>query len=153
MSGGQPPEVLTRMNSVLRRIDLTCKLFAPVVSGFIISFVSLKASAMTLAIWNTVSVWLQYWLLISVYSGIPSLNESSQKRTSKISESDSSCQGINSSASIDSGSLMLIDNNWKRKMVKWVQMVLCISAWTVYLRQDVVISGVALALLYFTVLR
>lgn len=153
MSGGQPPEVLTRMNSILRRIDLTCKLFAPVVSGFIISFVSLKASAMTLAIWNTVSVWLQYWLLMSVYSGIPSLSESSQKRTSKISESGSSCQGINRSASIGSGSLMLIDNKWKKKMVKWVQKVLCISAWTVYLRQDVVISGVALALLYFTVLR
>ena len=57
MSEGHPPEVLTRMNSVLRRIDLMRKLFAAVVSGIIISFVSLKASAMTLAIWNTASVW------------------------------------------------------------------------------------------------
>ena len=52
MSEGHPPEVLTRMNSVLRRIDLMRKLFAAVVSGIIISFVS-----MTLAIWNTASVW------------------------------------------------------------------------------------------------
>ena len=50
------PEVLTRMNSVLRLFVLIYKLFAPVVTGFIISFVPLKASAMTLAIWNTVSV-------------------------------------------------------------------------------------------------
>ena len=150
MSEGHPPDVLTRMNSVLRRIDLTCKLFAPVVTGFIISFVSLKASAMTLAIWNTVSVWLQYWLLMSVYNGIPALRESNQKRTSKIAErsageSTSACQGVNSSP--------LADNSWKRKMIKCVWKVLCISAWNVYLRQDVVLSGVALALLYFTVLR
>ncbi|CBI18088.3 hypothetical protein VitviT2T_011869 [Vitis vinifera] len=149
MSEGHPPDVLTRMNSVLRRIDLTCKLFAPVVTGFIISFVSLKASAMTLAIWNTVSVWLQYWLLMSVYNGIPALRESNQKRTSKIAErsageSTSACQGVNSSP--------LADNSWKRKMIKCVWKVLCISAWNVYLRQDVVLSGVALALLYFTVL-
>uniref|UniRef100_A0A7C8Z423 Solute carrier family 40 member n=1 Tax=Opuntia streptacantha TaxID=393608 RepID=A0A7C8Z423_OPUST len=35
MSEDQPHGVLTKMNSVLRRIDLVCKLFAPVVSGFI----------------------------------------------------------------------------------------------------------------------
>ncbi|KAJ9694084.1 hypothetical protein PVL29_009862 [Vitis rotundifolia] len=157
MSEGHPPEVLTRMNSVLRRIDLICKLLAPVVTGFIISFVSLKASAMTLAIWNTASVWLQYWLLMSVYNGIPALSESNQKRTFKIAErsageSTSACQGVNRSPSFDRGNLTLADNSWKGKMIKWVWKVLCISAWNVYLRQDVVLSGVALALLYFTVL-
>ncbi|KAF6172143.1 hypothetical protein GIB67_029561, partial [Kingdonia uniflora] len=30
ISNGQPPEVLIKMNSVIRRIDLTCKLFAPI---------------------------------------------------------------------------------------------------------------------------
>ncbi|KAI3920980.1 hypothetical protein MKW92_015743, partial [Papaver armeniacum] len=56
------------MNSVIRRIDLSCELFAPVASGFIISFASLKASAVTFALWNILSVWLQYWLLKSVYN-------------------------------------------------------------------------------------
>ncbi|WCJ37167.1 Solute carrier family 40 member 1 [Euphorbia peplus] len=53
MSEGKPPGVLTNMNSIIRRIDLTCKLLAPVVSGLLISFVSVKASAMASAIWNT----------------------------------------------------------------------------------------------------
>ncbi|KAI3474255.1 hypothetical protein Pfo_029043 [Paulownia fortunei] len=83
ISEGQPPGVLTKMNSIIRRIDLSCKLFAPVVTGFIISFVSLTASAMTLALWNVLSVCLQYWLLMSVYNGIPALREISQRRASR----------------------------------------------------------------------
>lgn len=88
ISEGQPTTVLTNMNSMIRRIDLTCKLFAPVVSGFIISFVSLTASAMTLALWNIFSICLQYWLLMSVYNGIPALGESSQKRALRSTSND-----------------------------------------------------------------
>ncbi|KAF2306498.1 hypothetical protein GH714_018717 [Hevea brasiliensis] len=73
ISEGHPPHVLTKMNSIIRRIDLTCKLLAPVVAGFIISFVSVKASAMTLVIWNTSAVLMEYWFFTSVYRGIPSL--------------------------------------------------------------------------------
>ena len=158
ISEGHPPGVLTKLNSVIRRIDLTCKLFAPVVTGIIISFVSLKASAMTLAIWNTLSIWLEYWLLTSVYNGIPALSERSQKKIPKISQGDpgestSADQEIKSSPSFDGGDSALAENSWKRKMIEWVWKALSISAWTVYLQQDVVLPGLALALLYFTVLR
>ncbi|RVW74809.1 Solute carrier family 40 member 2 [Vitis vinifera] len=157
ISEGHPPGVLTKLNSVIRRIDLTCKLFAPVVTGIIISFVSLKASAMTLAIWNTVSIWLEYWLLTSVYNGIPALSERSQKKIPKISQGDpgestSADQEIKSSPSFDGGDSALAENSWKRKMIEWIWKALSISAWTVYLQQDVVLPGLALALLYFTVL-
>lgn len=157
ISEGHPPGVLTKLNSVIRRIDLTCKLFAPVVTGLLISFVSLKASAMTLAIWNTLSIWLEYWLLTSVYNGIPALSERSQKKISKISQGDpgestSADQEIKSSPSFDGGDSALAENSWKRKMIEWVWKALSISAWTVYLQQDVVLPGLALALLYFTVL-
>lgn len=146
------------MNSVIRRIDLTCKLFAPVVTGSIISFVSLKASAMTLAIWNTVSVWLEYWLLTAVYNGIPALSDSNQKKLSKISQNDSgestsAYQEIKSSYSFNGGDSASANNCCKRKITEWIKNALSISAWTVYLQQDVVLPGVALALLYFTVLR
>ncbi|MCL7030861.1 hypothetical protein MKW94_018396 [Papaver nudicaule] len=67
ISNGEPPEVLTNMNSVIRRIDLSCKFFAPFASGFIISFESPEASAVALALWNVIYVWLQCWLLKSVY--------------------------------------------------------------------------------------
>ncbi|KAK9290937.1 hypothetical protein L1049_009117 [Liquidambar formosana] len=145
------------MNSVLRRIDLTCKLFAPVVTGFIISFVSLRASALALALWNTVSIWLEYWLLMSVYEGIPALSESSQRRASRLLSSDpekntSTYQETKSLHSYDESDLAPSGNNWKRKIIEWFSKIPFVSAWRVYLQQDVVLPGVALALLYFTVL-
>ncbi|GKC42381.1 solute carrier family 40 member 2-like protein isoform X2 [Tanacetum coccineum] len=119
ISEGYSSNFLTKTNSRIRRIDLISKLFAPVVTGFIVSFVSMIASAVSLAIWNIFSVFLQYWLLHSVYKGIPALSESS---------------------------LMV------RKFVQKVSESTFIRAWRVYLQQDVVLPGLSLALLYFTVL-
>ncbi|KAI3474256.1 hypothetical protein Pfo_029044 [Paulownia fortunei] len=157
ISEGQPPAVLTKMNSIIRRIDLSCKLFAPVVTGFIISFVSLTASAMTLALWNILSVRLQYWLLMSVHNGIPGLREISQKRVSRSSvrEVDKSTP-----SNLEQKSLIFSDTNdfeqpessSKETMIEQFLNLPYISAWRLYIKQDVVLSGLALALLYFTVL-
>ncbi|THG03083.1 hypothetical protein TEA_026155 [Camellia sinensis var. sinensis] len=156
MSEGHAPEYLTQMNSVIRRIDLICKLFAPVVTGFIISFVSLKASALALSIWNTLSVCLQYWLLMSVYNGIPSLRERNQKRVTRHSpmpeESPSTSQEQRSFLSNAENGSELSKTNGKWTISRWFSKSPYISAWRVYLQQDVVLPGVALALLYFTVL-
>lgn len=145
------------MNSIIRRIDLICKLFAPVVTGFIISFVSLTASALTLAIWNVVSVCLQYWLLMSVYNGIPALSESNQKRflrsTQMDLEGNSSTGENNNSRHSEESDLDQLNLGWMRKLIERVSRVPYVSAWKVYLKQDVVLPGIALALLYFTVLR
>lgn len=148
ISEGQQPQLLTNMNSAIRRIDLSCKLFGPVVSGFIISFGSLRASAVALSILNCISVWFQYWLLISVYDGIPALKEreSSRRRISRASLIDSeqnSCylEG-DSTENVEAWSL-------KQQILK----IPIISAWRVYLQQEVLLPGVALALLFFTVLR
>eukprot|EP00262_Sarcandra_glabra_P003893 TRINITY_DN1473_c0_g1_i2.p1 TRINITY_DN1473_c0_g1~~TRINITY_DN1473_c0_g1_i2.p1 ORF type:complete len:570 (+),score=72.03 TRINITY_DN1473_c0_g1_i2:345-2054(+) len=236
MSNGQPPEVLTKMNSVIRRIDLTCKLLAPVFSGFIISFISMKASAVILALWNTISVWLQYWLLISVYKGIPALSERNIRRShslesssnsqvteshqeSALEEKERDNSQVNEShdggalegkehdnpqvllISVYKGSPALSESNirqshllesssnsqvtesndesaleekerensqvtvsrgesaseekeggWKSSMIKRLSNFFCTDAWVVYSKQEVVLPGVALALLYFTVL-
>ncbi|KAL5981931.1 hypothetical protein ACLOJK_015998 [Asimina triloba] len=153
------------MNSVIRRFVLICKLFAPIVAGFIISFVSLKASAITLAIWNTVS-------------GIPALSESNHMRsmTAVLDDSLSSSsdekeatslmpEGNNSGTSLmpegnNSGtSLMpegnnsgIEENDQKLKTAERILRLPCMDAWVVYLKQDVVLPGVALALLYFSIL-
>ncbi|KAI3981040.1 hypothetical protein MKX01_036586 [Papaver californicum] len=86
ISKGKPSEVFLNMNSVIRCIDLSCKLFAPVASGFTISFISVEASAVALAVWNITSVWLQYWLLKSVYDGIPALSENNQRRNARFEQ-------------------------------------------------------------------
>ena len=158
ISEGQPPELLTKMNSVTRRIDLSCKLLAPVISGFIISFVSLKASAATLALWNTIAVWVEYWLFMSVFRGIPALGQSSERRMARILSSN-----LESSkpASLERDSLLspaddnseLDNRKWRKKIAQWFLEIPYIAAWRVYIRQEVVLPGLALALLYFTVLR
>ncbi|OMO74639.1 Ferroporti-1 [Corchorus capsularis] len=149
ISEGHPPSVLTEMNSVIRRIDLTSKLVAPVVTGFIISFVSLKASALALALWTSICVWVEYWLFMSVYKGIPALSERSLKRISKASSSD-----VEESISINEGeNSAAARKNFATKIFEWVSNVPYVDSWRVYLQQDVVLPGVALALLYFTVLR
>lgn len=157
ISNGQPTELLTEMNSVIRRIDLICKLCAPVLSGFIISFISLRASAIFLAIWNLVSVWLQYWLLTSVYEGIPTLSESSQRRISKqiptdSLESASILDENKSSTSLQESNLVLETSDWKKRITGRLSKFPCFDAWIVYAKQEIVLPGVALALLYFTVL-
>ncbi|XP_028767576.1 solute carrier family 40 member 2-like [Neltuma alba] len=156
ISEGQPPELLTQMNSVTRRIDLTCKLLAPVVTGFIISFVSLKASAITLALWNTISVWVEYWLFTSVYCGIPSLGQSSARRMARFSPSDQeksepySFEG--DSLLSHSGETSNLKESKRKKIVDWILEIPYVSVWKVYLQQEVVLPGIALALLFFTVL-
>ncbi|KAF8041919.1 hypothetical protein BT93_A0498 [Corymbia citriodora subsp. variegata] len=147
MSEGQPPGLLTQMNSVVRRIDLICKLFAPVVSGFIISFVSLKVSAMTLAILNTTCVWLEYWFFMSVYKGIPALVERNQRRTSRPSPVDPL-----ESSLIQNGDPESAESNQKQNFREKISKIPFVGAWKVYLEQEAVIPGVSLALLYFTVL-
>ncbi|RDX66340.1 Solute carrier family 40 member 1, partial [Mucuna pruriens] len=156
ISEGQPPELLTKMNSVTRRIDLSCKLFAPVVSGFIISFVSLKASAITLALWNTMTVWVEYWLFQSVYNGIPALAQSSQRRMARLLQSN---QAMKSPAleedkmlPVTDDSSELIDRKGNKKISEKISQIPYIAAWRVYLQQEVALSGIALALLFFTVL-
>ncbi|XP_022719859.1 solute carrier family 40 member 1-like [Durio zibethinus] len=161
ISEGYPPGLLTAMNSIIRRIDLTCKLGAPVITGFIISFLSLEASAMTIALWATTSVWVEYWLLMSLYKGIPALSENSRKRISDVSPSDdviheedtiSASQERNNKLSNDGENSVAAGKNCGSKIIEWVSKVPYIDAWGVYLQQDVVLPGVALALLYFTVL-
>ena len=143
ISSGQPPEMLISMNSIIRRIDLSCNLLAPVFSGFIISFISLKASALSFALWNTVAVWLQYWLLNSVYNGIPALYESSQRREANGTVVDR----------LDDHPTSTTDVNAKKLTFHWLHKFLQFDAWVVYFNQEVVLPGIALALLYFTVLR
>ncbi|CAL0329579.1 unnamed protein product [Lupinus luteus] len=156
ISEGQPPESLTKMNSITRRIDLSCKLLAPVITGFIISFVSLKASAITLALWNTISVWVEYWLFTSVYSGIPALGQSNQRRMARILRTDlkrnePTMEG-DSLPFVTVDSSELADRKGEKGFAEWISEIPYIAAWRVYLRQEVVLPGAALSLLFFTVL-
>lgn len=70
----QPPGFLTRINAVMRRIDLSCKLLAPVAVGIMMSCVSVLASAVLITVWNVASVGFEFWLLHHVYMAMPVLH-------------------------------------------------------------------------------
>jgi len=148
ISSRHPPAVLTGINSVVRRIDLSCKLLAPVFSGLVISFVPAPASAAALVLWNVASVGLEYWLFVSVYNGVPALAESSRLRIADATEAM-----LMSSSSSEIVSPADKELDWRVRMSEQLSIIPCWESWVVYLRQDVALPGVALALLYFTVLR
>lgn len=157
IANGEPPEFLTRMNSVIRRIDLTCKLAAPVLSGLIISFISLKASAISIALWNILSVFLQYWLLRSVYNGIPALKEGKQRQKDEFPTDNCSMSPMASEklASVipSQGNSSSAQNRSSSSILGNIVCLPCVDPWVVYMCQEVVLPGVALAFLFFTVLR
>lgn len=150
MSEGHLPDVLTRMNSVIRGIDLSSKLLSPVITGFIISFVSLEASAVTFAAWATITVWIEYWLFISVYNGVPAVLQSDERRSLRLSsQTDIASQYY---------APLLTDQNTRSRsgnmrILERISDSSFVNAWRNYLNQDIVLPGVALALLFFTVLR
>ncbi|CAH8269925.1 unnamed protein product [Arabidopsis lyrata] len=157
MSEGHSPTVLTRMNSVIRGIDLSSKLLSPVITGLIISFVSLKASAITFAAWATITVWVEYWLFISVYNGVPAIVQSDERRRLRLSQS----QGEETeSASSFYVPLLHEEESYRKsqsrsgifRILERISESSFVSAWRNYLNQEIVLPGVALALLFFTVL-
>jgi iron-regulated transporter 1 len=149
---GHPATALTNTNSVIRRIDLSCKLLAPVLSGFVISFVSTQASAVALALWNVASVGLQYWLFVAVYNGVPALGENVQLRRESAAAAALSSPEI--AAPVDEEQRHGQDvSDCGVGVTKHLSILPCWDSWAVYMRQDVMLPGVALAILYFTVLR
>lgn len=120
---------------------------APVFSGLVISFISLYASAIMFTLWNMVSVWLEYYLLKSVYTGIPSLLETCQRRNEQQVLSNVDFQEVEQDEERNPDFQTL-----KAKITYRLSKLPFVNAWIVYSNQEVVLPGVSLASLYFTVL-
>ncbi|KAK3444930.1 hypothetical protein EUGRSUZ_A00630 [Eucalyptus grandis] len=120
MSEGQAPILLTRMNSVIRLIDLICKF--------------------------TISVWPEYWLFMSVYQGIPALAERNRQRTQKPFPAELT----ESLSVPDDDHPANAEKSRKRSLGEKIANLPLVSAWRVYFEQEVVLPGIVLALLYFT---
>lgn len=67
--------------------------------------------------------------------------------------STSTSQERRSLLSQDEKNAALAEKSWRRKIITWVSSAPFVGEWRVYLQQDVLLSGVSLALLFFTVLR
>ena len=75
---------LATMNSVFRTIDLTALVISPAFAGIIFDFASDEAAAATIGIWNVVSVFVEYFLLVKIYREFPDLAKAKKFETGYV---------------------------------------------------------------------
>ena len=61
------------MSAFLRRIDLTTNILAPILTGQVMTFASMFVGAVVIAVWNIVSMIVEYYFLWRVYKSVPDL--------------------------------------------------------------------------------
>ena len=121
---GEDRNRLANINSVFRTIDLTCLILAPLLAGVLFD-VSLKFTAIFIGGWNLVSVIFEYLLLISIYRSYPDLAR--KEHLENMSKEEQ-----------------------KPSFGKRIQNTF--DSWKMYYKHPVRNAGVALSLLYMTVL-
>lgn len=180
-----PLQVLTFLfsdtNSILRRIDLCCKILAPILVGQIMTYISKVAGVLFLAGWNVVSVFGEYFLLWKVFQAVSAL---SQKvfDTTRHDDNEEDGSSVDLSTEEPRGSRERLDwmenedpgrgqtgtealvpavstrpsSQRARKpsiFARFKKRILTFkTGWHIYFRQSVARPGLALASLYFTVI-
>jgi len=139
-------DLLAKMNSILRTIELITYMVAPAVAGQLITFFGFGFTGMFIALWNIVSVTIEYLLLHLIYKKYPALANKRQQVECEASEckpSLSSEDPESSADSLDSSSSPCCDSSLFSEA--W-------EGWAIYARQPVMKAGLGLALLFMTVL-
>lgn len=154
ISEQQGPETLAQMNSVMRCIDLSCKLLAPVLVGALMSFLSPLWCAVAIASWNALSFGFEYWFLHKAYWSItalqlkaPSQEKSTGPRNLVLEDTQLELVGTYQPVEVDEDFARYEKATPRNSF--WEK---TFGGWRVYCQQEVALAGVSLALLYFTVL-
>jgi len=140
---------LAKMNSVLRTIELTTYMVAPIVVGQLFHFAGYIFTGFFIAGWNVVSVALEYLLLNSIYREYPKLDRKRSPDTSDVESEeedhlnksggkDQNMNNIGGAGSTDSGVSGFLKD--------------AARGWKIYWNHPVRNAGIGLALLYMTVL-
>ncbi|ORX92434.1 hypothetical protein K493DRAFT_225727, partial [Basidiobolus meristosporus CBS 931.73] len=67
--------VLTRVNSIMRRIELVSKMVTPLMFGFVVAAQSPRFCVLFIGFWSAISMFLELHLIQKVYDCIPCLSE------------------------------------------------------------------------------
>merc|ERR1711936_400341 len=70
---GEDSDLLAKMNSILRTIELTTYMLAPAAAGQLFTYLGFVLTGVFIAAWNVVSVCLEYLLLVMIYKKYPKL--------------------------------------------------------------------------------
>ncbi|CAF1248878.1 unnamed protein product, partial [Didymodactylos carnosus] len=119
---GHNQQKLALTNAAMRRIDLLTNVLAPLVAGGIMAFISRWASALLISSWNVISLFIELYLYTKVYK---------------------SAESILSNKIIEKKSI---------RMKPFTQLITSVKGFKTYYKMSTMYPGLALALLYFTVL-
>jgi len=136
---GDDTDLLAKMNSILRTIELTTYMLAPAAAGQLFTFFGFGFTGVFIAGWNIVSVCLEYILLAMIYKKYPALAKKRNKHSE--SESQEPALGDESDANEENGENG--DTNALREAYE---------GWKTYMNHPVMKAGVGLACLFMTVL-
>ncbi|QMW33241.1 hypothetical protein G4B84_008672 [Aspergillus flavus NRRL3357] len=125
------------LNASMRRIDLFCKLLAPVVISLIDSFSTRVAIWTTLGI-NASCVLVEYFAIAQVYKSVPELVRNQETDDNQNEGEETTSDGQNSQRSI------------AHSTVQYARSAL--APWREYVSSPLFLSSFALSLLYLTVL-
>ncbi|XP_014778448.1 solute carrier family 40 member 1 isoform X1 [Octopus bimaculoides] len=170
------PTKLAYMTAALRRIDLAVKLLSPVLAGQLMTYISIVAGSLFIAVWNFISVFIEYFLLHKVFQAVPTLATKKKSITAGAEQQESNnVEGTSNSIeeSTESPQLEAMkvssddtppkpDESSPKACSRLAKHPLCMSffsgiftlynGWSVYLKYDVAPAGFGLALLYMTAL-
>jgi iron-regulated transporter 1 len=74
---------LAHVNAMMARIDMSCKLIAPIAVSWFLSAVSIRSGVVTMALINGISFGAELWSAIQLWNQCPQLSE---KKTAQISD-------------------------------------------------------------------
>jgi iron-regulated transporter 1 len=133
--------LLASMNATVRRFDLLTAILAPLLAGLIMSFIKISPSfngtvmsAITFAMWNLVSFFIEYNLLASIYHNIPELKKTNVKIYNNEQEK-----------------MDTTNKSFKQRTINSINTIA--NGWKVYMTQGLILlPSLVLAILYLTVL-
>lgn len=155
----------------MRRIDLLCKLLAPIVVGVLLEHsggvVNLFrpdlpadqaggfVTTLAVAVWNVISFFGELFLLWVVYRMVPALAQKrfrNSPRYQEVEEANDSEVHLKPSHGAGRWKGTGCRNCWKLMGKLATPYRTLVNGWTVYIKQDIALAGLALACLYLTVL-
>ncbi|KAL2851476.1 Ferroporti-1 [Aspergillus pseudoustus] len=127
------------LNASMRRIDLFCKLIAPVVVSLMDGLLSTKITIWTVLGINVAVVLVEYFAIAQVYHSVPQLDRSLDT------------QGVEEQSTEDGEETNHVERRTIRtKISQYIHGT--IAPWREYVQQPVFLASFALSLLYLTVL-
>ncbi|KAK9728370.1 hypothetical protein K7432_001158 [Basidiobolus ranarum] len=144
-------QLLTQLNTSMRRIDLICKLVAPLLVACLTTVGTTIFAVIFIGIWNIISLVLEYALIYRVYQMVPalSLSKGNQARFS-------TCENTEEEALLNTNvfkpTYEAIPGNPVQAVAQPSYLRQVFDDWIFYFKHPIFLPSLSIAMLYLTVL-